>query len=157
MAEQHASADDLLHYAEGSLASDLQEVLESHLDHCDECCLEVMLHREVRDLEALGVLPTPGSAEPAPGRTDSRGIAGLFAGAVTGLGLLRPFSHSPHPALASDFNAHADHDTGEMRDSGHHTYPSHSGNIISHDDVRNLPFASSDESESHHGERGEEI
>ena len=136
---QHASAEDLMLYANGALTGEAAEILADHLDRCDDCCLAVMLQRELQDLEALKVLPPadsgalqlPVSAKPAPPRSSKGpGIAGALGGIFTGLGLGDALRHQPIPGLAGD---------------------------ASHDDVRSDPAHASGTGEGHHSEGGQHM
>src|SRR5438045_1311359 len=114
----HASPEELLLYASGDLTGHDAELLDDHLDRCEECFLAVVLHREIKDLETLGVLPAvapvvlPRQAAPKAVAELSKGpgIAGAIGGLLTGLGLAGSLGHQPVPGLAGNFDNHSHDD-----------------------------------------------
>jgi hypothetical protein len=126
----HALPEELLLYASGALAGAAAELLADHMDRCEECFLAVVLHREIQDLESLGVLlaaaPVVLQRQAAPkaaaGRSKGPGIAGAIGGILTGVGLAGSLAHQPVPGLAGNFDDHLHNDV--RTDPNHPSYTS---------------------------------
>jgi hypothetical protein len=152
---QHASSENLALFAEGNLPPQLKKEVETHLNLCGECATAVMMHRELRDLEALGLLPegSPLQAPVPAARKESvptkasanDKLRAILAGVFT-VGGFRAFGgHAASPSLASI--SHTGGETGH--DSGHgHGVDGHGDATdahvdILHPDVRNDALAPS--------------
>jgi len=158
----HVSSEDLVIYALEKTDPESTSIVEKHLVDCPECLMGVLMLRELRDLESLGLLPHAeemhlpwGLPEGLPSQEPKEkkgklgevfGLAG-FGGA---LGLTQILGRHGSPALAS-------HMAGSADDVGHHAEPTQlhdqSGDAAAHDTfsdetVRNVHHSSSEGFES---------
>ena len=136
-ADPHPNDEQLLLYADGTLARPEAAALEIHISTCDDCYAAVIQHRQLSDLEALGLLPPAhslrrpwdsaiGKRAGGPGKP---GVLGMIGGLMAGLGVTG-LAHSPHGALAHGRPAGSDSSSDEVRnvgaDSSHESQHEHS-------------------------------
>ncbi len=156
---QHASDENLALFAEGNLPPQLKKEVETHLNLCDECATAVMMHRELRDMESLGLLPegSPLQApvptakkERAPGKVSSNDkLRAILAGVFTVGGFRALGGHAAAPSLASI--SHTSGDTGH--DSSHgHGADGHEDGLDGHADILHHDVRNDAAAPSHTGE-----
>jgi hypothetical protein len=104
----HPSAEELRGFASGATQGFDIAILEAHLNRCDDCFAEVLMHRQLQELNALGIMPAahslrrPWMDETKKTRPGKGGIVGAVGGVLAAFAM-GSRSPMPHGALARHF------------------------------------------------------